>query len=219
MSGSTYRQLLDLFAAVALVAAVLVLWRRRLGAIVAVLAVQGASLGGVAILVGLHDHELAPVLTGFGALLIKAVVIPVLVWRVVAHNGDDRETDPVVNVAAALVAAAALVVLAFAVTPPLVALAPSAETAAMPIGFAIMLVAGFALVTRRKAVSQIVGFLMLENGVSLVVLLVASGVPAVVELGVALDVLLVVLVLVVLTTRMQAKFGRLDLELLRELHD
>jgi hydrogenase-4 component E len=219
MSGSTYRQLLDLFAAVALVAAVLVLWRRRLGAIVVVLAAQGAALGAVAVLVGLHHHEFGPVATGIVALVLKAVVIPVLVWRVVAHNGDERETDPVVNVAAALVAATALVVLAFAVTPPLVSLAPSPETEAMPIGFAIMLVAGFALVTRRKAVSQIVGFLMLENGVSLVALLVASGVPVVVELGVALDALLVVLVLVVLTTRMQAKFGRLDLELLRELHD
>jgi len=219
MSRSTYQQLLDLLAAVALVAAVLVLWRRRLGAIVTVLAVQGAALAGVAVLVGVHHHEIGPVVTGIVALGLKAVVIPALIWRVVAHNGDERETDPVVNVAAALVAAAALVVLAFAVTPQLVDLAPSPETDAMPIGFAIMLVAGFAMVTRRKAVSQIVGFLMLENGVSLVAVLVATGVPAVIELGVALDVLLVVLVLVVLTTRMQAKFGRLDLELLRELHD
>jgi hydrogenase-4 component E len=75
------------------------------------------------------------------------------------------------------------------------------------------------LVTRRKAVTQVVGFLLLDNGIAVVAFLATAGVPLVVELGVALDVLLAVLILQVLTTRMLAKFGALDLDQLRELHD
>lgn len=219
MRTSNYRQLLDALVAIALVASILVLWRRRLSSIVVILAVQGAALAGVALLVGLHHHETAQVPTAVVTLALKAIIVPALLWRVVLRSGDDRETDPVVNIPAGLVAATVLTLVAFAITPQLVDLAPSVETKAMPVGFAIMLVAGFALVTRRKAVSQIVGFLMLENGVSLIAVLVATGVPLVVEFGVALDVLLVVLILRVLTARMQSKFGSLDLELLRELHD
>jgi hydrogenase-4 component E len=82
-----------------------------------------------------------------------------------------------------------------------------------------VLVGFFSLATRGKAPSQLVGFLLFENGVALVAVLAAAGVSVVVELGVALDVLLAVLVLQVLTARMQDKFGSLDLDQLQELHD
>ena len=83
----------------------------------------------------------------------------------------------------------------------------------------VSLVGFFVLVTRRKAVSQVVGFLLLENGIALVALLGTSGVGLTVEMGAALDVLLAVLVLQILTTRMRAKFGNLDLDQMQELHD
>jgi len=65
----------------------------------------------------------------------------------------------------------------------------------------------------------VVGFLLVENGITLVAFLATSGVPLVVELGASLDVLLAVLVLQVLTARMRTKFGDTDLNRLRELHD
>ena len=82
-----------------------------------------------------------------------------------------------------------------------------------------MLIAFFGLVVRRNAVVQVVGFLMLENGIAAVALLAAAGVSLTVELAVALDLLLAVLVLQILTTRMQAKYGGLELDHLSELTD
>jgi hydrogenase-4 component E len=96
---------------------------------------------------------------------------------------------------------------------------PGPETSAIPIGIAVALIGFFVLATRRKAVTQIVGFLLLDNGIALVAFLATAGVPLIVELGVALDVLLAVFILQVLTTRMRAKFGVTDLNQLRELHD
>ncbi len=86
-------------------------------------------------------------------------------------------------------------------------------------GVTLVLIGLLTLTTRRRAMSQLIGFVMMDNGIATVALLTAGGVPLVVELGVSLDVLLVVLILLVLTSRMQAAFGGTDLDELKELHD
>jgi hydrogenase-4 component E len=84
---------------------------------------------------------------------------------------------------------------------------------------AVVLIGFLALITRTRAVSQVVGFLLIDNGITLIAFLTTTGVPLVVELGVSLDVLLAVLVLQVLTGRMRVAFGDTDLDELRELAD
>jgi hydrogenase-4 component E len=82
----------------------------------------------------------------------------------------------------------------------------------------VVLIGLFVLVTRRPAISQVVGFLLMDNGITAVAFRTTSGVPLVVELGVSMDVLFAVLVLL-LATCMRAAFGHTDLDELRELHD
>jgi hydrogenase-4 component E len=105
------------------------------------------------------------------------------------------------------------------VTQPLVRLSPSPASVILPAAVAVVLIGLFTLVTRRRAVSQVVGFLVLDNGITATAFLAAAGVPLIVELGISFDLLLVVLVLQVLTTRLRAAFGDGDLDELRELHD
>jgi hydrogenase-4 component E len=83
----------------------------------------------------------------------------------------------------------------------------------------VVLIGFLVLVTRRHAVSQLVGFLLMDNGITAAGFLTTSGIGLLVEVGVALDVLLVVLVLQVLTGRMRETFGDTDLDELRELRD
>jgi len=83
----------------------------------------------------------------------------------------------------------------------------------------MVLLGFFMLVTRRRALSQVTGFLLLDNGIAVTAFLVTAGVPLVVELAVSMDLLLVVLVLQVLTARLQAAFGDTDIDELRELRD
>ena len=75
------------------------------------------------------------------------------------------------------------------------------------------------LTTRRGAVSQVIGLLTLENGITALAFLLTSGVPLVVELGASLDLLLAILVVAALTSRMRVKFGGTDLGELQELHE
>ena len=155
-----------------------------------------------------------------GVLALRAGVLPHLLRRALDRRRAERaETRPLVNVAASLLAAAGLTLLAYAVTRPLVALAPSPATAVDPGRVAVVLIGFFVLVTRRRALSQLVGFLLLDNGITAIAFLATAGSALIVELGVSLDMLLAVLVLRVLTGRLRTAFGGTDLDELRELHD
>ena len=220
MNESGYVQVLDLACGALLLTAVLVLWRRALAVIIRVFAVQGAVLAVLVGVLAIHqrDAELGGV--AVGVLALRAVALPWLLRRALATAGPaTRETRPLVNVAASLLAAAVLVLLAYAVSRPLVALAPSPATHAIPVGVAVVLIGFFVLVTRRHALSQLVGFLLMDNGITAVGFLTTTGAGLIVEVGVSLDVLLAVLVLQILASRMREAFGDTDLDELRELHD
>lgn len=219
MSDATYGQLLELAAAVALVASIVMLWRRSLEAIVRTLAVQATAVAATSLLIGLHEAHVAEIAIAGVILAVKALLIPWLLMRVLRTTSDQRVSEPVLNTATSLVIAAILTLGAFATTGSLVRLAGGEEGRLLPVGFAIVLVAYFGLVTRRNALAQIVGFLQLENGIAIVALLASSGGSLLIELGTALDLVLAVLVLQVLIGRMQSKHGVLDLDNLRELRD
>ncbi|MEO3874799.1 hypothetical protein ABGB18_38945 [Nonomuraea sp. B12E4] len=219
MSDAVYVLLLDLACGAFLLAGVMVLWRRALSAIVWLFALQGLALAVLVVVLGLHQGELELIAVGAGVGALRAGLLPYLMRRALAAGGERRETQPLVNVATSLLVAAVLAMLAYAVSQPLVRLAPSPATQAVPVALTVLLVGFFVLVTRRRALSQVVGFLLIDNAVTATAFLTTNGVPLVVELGVSLDVLLAVLVLQVLTTRMRAAFGGTDLDELRELHD
>ncbi|MFG2549516.1 hypothetical protein ACGFWF_06190 [Streptomyces sp. NPDC048581] len=226
MSEGLYVQLLDLAAGAFLLAAVVVLWRRELAAIVRVFALQGVSLAVIAVLLGAHEERWDLIAIGVGIGLLRAGVLPYLMRRALAaptadrvHREEVRETQPLVNVAASLLTAAMLTLLAYAVSRPLTELNPTPATRALPVGLAVVLIGFFVLVTRRRASAQVVSFLLLDNGITATAFLATSGVPLIVELGVSFDVLLAVLVLQILTTRMREAFGTTDIDDLRELHD
>ncbi|MEU9450340.1 hypothetical protein [Streptomyces sp. NPDC048277] len=230
MTGGLYTQLLDLACGAFLLAAVIVLWRRELAAIVRVFALQGIALAGLAVLLGAHEQRGDLIGVGIGIGVLRAGVLPYLMRRALTtptrdrrHDGhggaENRETQPLVNVAASLLTAALLTLLAYAVARPLTELNPTPATRALPVGLAVVLIGFFVLVTRRRAPAQAVGFLLLDNGITATAFLATSGVPLIVELGVSFDVLLAVLVLRILTTRMREAFGTTDLDDLRELHD
>ena len=148
-----------------------------------------------------HHPELYAVAAGIG--LLRAVLLPALLRRALLARAEDRETRPLMNVGASLLTAAALVLLAYAVAQSLVRLEDTPAARALPVGLAVVLI----------------GLLVLDNGITAIAFLAAAGVPLLIEVGVSFDLLLVVLVLRVLTTRLRAVFGTADLDDLRELHD
>ncbi|PXW98882.1 hypothetical protein [Mycolicibacterium moriokaense] len=220
MTEATFAILIDFAGGGLMLAAVLIVWRRDLRAIVGLLAWQGVALAAIPIVRGIHDGDAALIVVGVAVLALRALVLPWLLTRAVgAEPHAQREATPVVNTATSLLITAVLTVIAFAITRPVVNVEASATTSAVPAAFTVMLIALFVMTTRRHAVSQAAGFLMLDNGIAATAFLLTAGVPLIVELGASLDVLFAVIVIGVLTGRLRRAFGGADLDQLTELHD
>jgi hydrogenase-4 component E len=211
--------LLNVCCGLFLLTAVGVLWRRQVSALITLLTVQGLTLTAIAALLATRHRSAEAIVVAAGVGLLKAGVVPWMLRRVHAQVPDARETRPLVNVSTSLLAAAGLTLLAYAAARPLVALAPSGSAHATPVGIAVVLIGFFLAATRQRAISQIAGILLVDNGIAAVAFLATGGVPLIVELGVSADLALAVLVLQMLTSRLHQTFGPTDLDELRELHD
>lgn len=220
MTDQVIQTFLNLACGGLLLTAVLVLWRRELKMIIRAFAAQGVMLALIVALLAALEGSGELVVVALGVLLMRAVVLPWLLGRALVESGPGRrETRPVVNVTASLLIGAVLTLLAYLVSRPMVELAPSMSTVAVPVGLTLVLIGFFVLVTRRRALSQLVGFLLMDNGVTAVGFLLTAGIGGVIELAVSLDVLLAVLVLQVLVSRVRQTFGDADLDELSELRD
>ncbi|MEP7160094.1 MAG: hypothetical protein ABI746_03235 [Dermatophilaceae bacterium] len=219
LSAALFAQLTGISAGVLLLTAIVLVWRRSLAPAARALGVQGAAVASLAALLGLYQG--LPELVGIAAmiLLLKGIVIPLVLDRIAGVDPAYRDDPALINTAAALIWAAVLTMVAYIVARPVAVLAPGPAAAAVPVGFALVLIGFLLLMTRRHAIAQVAGFLMVDNGIAAIAFLTVGGVPLVVEIGVSLDVLLVVLILYVVTHRMTSQYGVIDLDDLRELHD
>lgn len=219
MDSALYDQLVATATGLLLLTAVLQVWRRSLSASIRLLAVQGVALALLVATIGFGEGDLEIVQLFVLVLAVKAGLLPWALARTARITGATREDAPLVNPTAGLLVAALLTGLAYVVSAPIAeaGLGPSAAISA--VGLSVVLIGFLVLVSRRTALSQLIGFVILDNGIATVAFLTSGGVPLVVELGVTLDVLLVVLILRVLTSRMQLAYGGTDLDDLTELAD
>ena len=214
---ATFSQLSVLGSSLTLLFAFVLLGRRGVPAHVNAFAWQSIVLAGVTTVVAYYGRR--PDLFWVAAMLlaIKGVAIPWLLGRMEKRFRTEREMEPYVNTATSLVIAGLLVVLGYAISRPLVALSRLPTRAGMPLAMGLVLVSLFVLVSRKKAITQVIGFLMLENGLALLAVLGTYGVPLIVELGVFLDALLGFLVMQIFVYQIHETFESIDVERLSRL--
>jgi hydrogenase-4 component E len=219
MSSASYLRLIDFSSAGLLLLAICLLWWRDLLAMVKILSVQGFMLAAIAFFEGLRSDEKNLYLVALLFFVTRVIAIPLALRRLLLGSLQERETSPLLNTAASLVAAALLSLLAFLVARPLIGASHFGEAILLPFPLATFLVALLIMVTRRKALSQLIGFLCLDNALSGLALIATLGVPLVVEVGVSLDVMFLVVVLVLVIGKMKEKILHTELSELRELHE
>jgi hydrogenase-4 component E len=152
-------------------------------------------------------------LTAAIALMFKAVVIPVTLHRIVRRLGIHREIETVVGIGLTMLAGMALVALAMAV---MLRVTPEAAPLArqdLAFALAVVLLGLLLMVTRRNAVSQVVGFMSLENGLVLAAT-GARGMPLVVEISVAFSILIAFIVIGIFLFRIRERFDTVDVQAL-----
>jgi len=215
--NDAFSQLSALGSSLALLFSLLVLWRRSVSGFVSAFQGQSAILAVVTALAGFFGNDPDLYVVAVLLFLLKSVAIPRLLRKMERRFGAEREMQPYVNAGASILVAALLVILAYSVTRPIVAVSQLPTRGAIPLAMAIVFVSLFVVVSRKKAVSQIVGFLMLENGIALLAVLGTYGIPLIVELGVSLDALMGYLVMQVFAYRIHETFESIDVEQLNRL--
>jgi hydrogenase-4 component E len=143
------------------------------------------------------------------ALFFKAVLIPVALHRIVVHLGIHREIEQVVAAGLTMLAGLGLASLAILVTMPVTAGADVLAREDIAFALAVVLLGLLLMITRRNAVSQVVGFMSLENGLILAAT-GAKGMPLVVELSVAFSVLIAFIVFGIFVFRIRERFDTVD---------
>lgn len=217
MSSDLFAHLSALGASLVLLGGIALLWRRSLDAYIKAFKWQSMVLSVMFVLVGYagNDPQLYALAVFFFAL--KVIVIPRYLRRLEQRVRAERESQPYVNIATSLIISGLLVLLAYAVTRPLVAVSQLPTRGALPLAMALIFVGLFVVVTRRKALTQVVGFLVLENGIALLAMLGTYGIPLIIELGVFLDVLMGFLVMQVFVYHIHGTFESMDVEQLNRL--
>lgn len=194
----------------------------RLTSCVRASALQGVALSLLPLALwgrALDRHVVPVVVMSLGALAVKAVVIPLLLFRAIREANVRREAEPFISLHFSVLIAAALVGFSFWLGTVLVLPKPSPTTLLVPMAFATLLVGFLVLITRRKAITQVVGYLMLENGIFIFGQTLVEEVPFAVELGILLDLLVGVFVMGIAINHISREFEHIDTELLSTLKD
>ncbi|MGH7297723.1 MAG: hydrogenase [Polyangiaceae bacterium] len=195
-----------------------VLGTSRLRAIINATAIQGLLLGVLTLLVH-HEISLRPVLIAIGTVAIKAVVIPRLLDYAMREVAIRREVEPIVGYTFSLVAGASGTAMAvlFSGTLPL---APQhVGSLLIPTALSTVLTGFILLTTRRKAITQVAGYLVLENGVFVMGLALIEAMPFLVETGVLLDLVVGIFIMGIVVQQIGREFASLDTTHLSKLKE
>jgi len=217
MDSNLFPQLSALGSSLALLAGIALLWRRSLDSYVQAFRWQSLVLAAMFFMVGYFGHDPELYAMGLFFFVLKVIVIPRYLRRLEQRVGAERESQPYVNIATSLIMSGLLVLLAYAVTRPLVAVSRLPTRGALPLAMGLIFVGLLVVVTRRKALTQVVGFLVLENGIALLAMLGTYGIPLIIELGVFLDVLMGFLAMQVFVYNIHGTFESMDVEQLSQL--
>ena len=149
------------------------------------------------------------------ALVIKAVVIPVALRRMVVRLGIHRTIEPVVSIGLTMLAAIGLIALSIMVMLPITAQAGTLAREDLSFALSVILLGLLMMISRRNAVSQVIGFMSIENGLILAAT-GAKGMPLVVEISVAFSILVALIVIGIFLFRIRERFETVDIHLLHE---
>ena len=217
MNDALFTQLATLGSSLVLIFGIFLLWRRSLSSYISSFRWQSAVLAIVIAMIGYFGKDPELYLVAAFTFVLKAVIMPYYLERMRSRLAVTRETEPYVNYASSLIVAGLLVLLAYTITRPLILVSTLPTRSGIPLAMGLIFVGFFVILSRKKALTQIVGFLVLENGIVLLAALATFGIPLIVEIGVFLDVLMGFLVMQVLVYQINDTFESIDVDQLNQL--
>ena len=212
-------QLVNLLAALLLLIAFAMLSQRRILTLIHLFAWQGAALAASTFIVAYstgQDHlYFSAVLT----VVLKVILIPWVLHRLIDRLNIKWDVETLINIPTTMLLGIGLAIFAFALAAPISQMADTLTRSTLGIALASVLLSFLMMIVRRKAVPQVIGFLAMENGLFLAATSATYGLPLVVELGVALDVLVGTFIFGIFFFHIREQFDSLDIRHMEKLKE
>jgi hydrogenase-4 component E len=212
-------QLIHLGAALLLLTSFAMLSQRRILSLVNLFAWQGLVLSASTAAVAYSSGQPHLYVSAGLSLLLKVLLLPWILHRLIRRLNVNFDSEPLLNIPTTMLVGILLVVFSFALSQPISELSTSVARSTLGIALAVVMLSFLMMITRRKAITQVVGFLAMENGLFFAAMSATHGMPMVVELGVALDVLVGTMILGVFFFQIREQFDSLDLQHLEKLKE
>jgi hydrogenase-4 component E len=212
-------QLINLMAALLLLIAFAMLSQRRIQSLIYLFAWQGVILTLNSIIVAWSTGQTHLYYSALVTLVLKAIAIPLILLWLIRRLNILWDVETLINIPATMLVGIVLVVFAFNLALPISEIAGTITRSTLGIAIAIVLISFLMMLTRRKAVPQVLGFLAMENGLFFAATSATYGMPMVVELGIALDVLIGMLIVGIFFFQVRGAFDSLDLRHMERLKE
>ena len=201
--------LLNAILVIVLVLNLFALGTSRILAVIRTAAAQGALLGVIPLLA--HEHLTVPaILAAVAAIVLKGFLIPGIMIRALRDAQIKREVEPLIGLLPSIILGASATAFALLVAGRLPLAEQHGGTLLVPTSIATVLTGFILLTTRFKALSQVVGYLVLENGIFIFGMLLIEAMPLVVEMGVLLDLFVGIFVICILVNHINRAFSSMD---------
>lgn len=214
-----YAQFINLLAAVILLLGFAMLAQRRVIQLIDLFALQGFALFLSTLVMAIKTSQHHLFYSAGLTLILKVILLPWILHRLVRKLHIKSEVEGLINIPTTTLIGLVLVVIAFNLAAPISQLASTIARGTLGIALATVMLAFLMMITRRKAITQVVGFLAMENGLFLAATSATYGMPMVVELGIALDVLVGMVILGVFFFQIRDQFDSLDIHHLEQLKE
>jgi hydrogenase-4 component E len=212
-------QIINFLAAILLLLSFAMLSQRRILSLIHLYTLQGMTLVSANLVLGFVTVDAHLYLSAMLTLVLKVGLIPWILYRLVQRLDVKTDVEPLLNIPATLLVGILLVIVAFNVASPVSQLASSVARGTLGIALACVLLSFMMMITRAKAIPQVIGFLSMENGLFFAAVAATNGMPMIVELGIGLDVLVGILILGVFMFQIREQFDSLDIHHLEKLKD
>lgn len=204
-------QIINLCAAIMLLLGFAMLSQRRVLTLINLFMLQGLVLFVSTLIVALTTHQNHLLWSAGLTLVLKVIALPYILHRLIRRLSVKWDVDTLLNIPTTMLVGIALVVIAFNVAQPISHLSGTITRATIGIALACVLLAFLMMITRSKAVPQVIAFLAMENGLFFAATSATYGMPMVVELGIALDVMVGMVILGVFFFQIRQQFDSLDI--------
>jgi hydrogenase-4 component E len=219
MAAPLSQQLVNLLAAILLLIAFGMLSQRRVLSLIRLFAWQGLALSVSTAIVAWSTGQTHLYYSAGLTLVLKVIILPLLLHRLIDQLNVRWDVETLINIPTTMLAGIGLAIFAFSLASPISEMAATVTRATLGIALACVLLSFLMMIVRRKAVPQVIGFLAMENGLFFAATSATYGMPLVVELGIALDVLVGTFVFGIFFFHIRETFDSLDIRHMEKLKE